>query len=117
MEIHCKIWANAKTEEKTLKLLQKVKQKLDEQLADVKIEAYPKINGFVASFVLVTENENWSDAVVETITLAQCVAYDWLVIGTIRDEFSIYSNKTTIPGIVGMEMLLFKVQKAEKEIL
>ena|SRR5688500_3516177 len=111
MKIHCKIWANAKTEEKTRKLLERVKQKIDEDLSDVKIEPYPKINGFVAGFDLVTENENWSDAVVETITLAQSVAYHWHIGGTIRDELAIYSDKTAIPGIVSMEMTLFKNTK------
>lgn len=110
MKIICKIWVNAKTTDKTVRLLKKVEEKLGKELAETIIESYPKINGFVVRFVLSIENENWNDSVLETISIAQRIGYAWQIGGRIEDEFSIYSNKASVFGVESIELTVTKTQ-------
>ena len=103
-----KIWVDAKTEEKALKLLNRVTKRMAKEVFDETIEHYPKTGGFVVCFSNRIEAEHWNDAVVETIGLSQRIGYGWHLSGNIYDDPGGWSNKANISGGDSIQWMLIK---------
>jgi hypothetical protein len=103
-----KIWVDAKTEEKALKLLNRVAKRMEKEVFDGTVEHYPKTGGFVVCFSSRIEAEHWNDAVVETIGLSQRIGHSWFLTGSIYDDPEGWSNKTNISGVDSIRWTLIK---------
>src|SRR3954453_5119780 len=70
-----KMWTEAKSEEKALRVFERVRRTLGREALDRSVEPYPKITGFVVAFWIELESQAWNDSVVEVIALGQGVGY------------------------------------------
>ena len=93
------VWTDAKTEEKALKVIDKVIVPIDAQADAVILKPYPKTGGYMACFTAALKSEAWNDAVIEAIELGQRVGYDWQLTGNILDDPGGWSNKAKISGV------------------
>ncbi len=75
-----RIWCDARTQQKALKLYNRVTSALGRDVTLRSIEPYPKINGFMINFDLPLASQTWNDAVVEVIRLGQCFAVGWQIL-------------------------------------
>ena len=106
MHLVWKIWVDAKTEKKSLRLCARIRERMGREASDMRVEPYPKTGGFVVGFVVGLESTRWNDAVVEAIALGQRVGYGWVIAGSVRDEPSGCSDRVSISGVQSMEWSL-----------
>lgn len=93
------MWVDAKTEEKALKLCDRVLQRMERAATEKSVEPYPKTGVYVVSFVIGLEHARWNDAVVETIALGQRVGHGWALSGSVEDDPGGWSNRTNVAGV------------------
>ncbi|MDB5033586.1 MAG: hypothetical protein JWQ98_827 [Chlorobi bacterium] len=103
-----KIWVNAGTPKKALKLCDAILQRMDAVVLEKMIEPYPKINGFMIMFSVRIESGTWNDAVVEAIDLGQRVGHGWLLGGFVYENANGWCNRPSVSGVVCMEWNLSK---------
>ncbi|MBV9927872.1 MAG: hypothetical protein JOZ96_22825 [Acidobacteria bacterium] len=101
-----KMWVDARTEEKALKLCERVLERMGRDASDKRAEPYPKTGGFVVSFAVGLEHAEWNDAVVEVIALGQRVAHGWALSGSIEDDPDGWSNRTSVAGVESIQWTL-----------
>jgi len=94
-----RMWVDAKTEEKSLKLCDRLLDRMKKDASEKRVEPYPKTGGFVVSFATELKSERWNDAVVEAMALGQRVGYGWQLIGSVLDGPGGWSNRTTVSGV------------------
>ena len=98
MKSKWKFWSNTKNETKTQKLLDQLSKLIPSEINDKKIEVYHK-GGFVVSFVISHNNENWNDFIIEIISYGQEIGYSWILYGDINTECGGWSDESKISGI------------------
>ncbi len=101
------LWVTTKNKEKAQRLYSKVIEQMGRAAQLCSIEPYPKIDGFVVSFKIELDSQQWNDAVVETISLGQRFAYAWHLTGEIEGSPEATSHQTNIPGVVMAAWWLF----------
>jgi hypothetical protein len=101
-----KIWVEAKSEEKALRVSERVRHLLGREAVDQDIEPDPKIAGFLVVFWVELESEVWNDCVVELIELGQRIGHEWLLCGDILADPSGWSKKPRVPGVRAIEWFL-----------
>jgi hypothetical protein len=101
-----KIWVEAKSEDKALRVSERVRGLLGREAVDQDIEPYPKIAGFLVIFWVELRSEAWNDCVVELIELGQRVGHEWILSGEILGDPSGWSNKPRVSGVKAIEWLL-----------
>ncbi|WP_165248253.1 hypothetical protein [Paludisphaera soli] len=101
-----KIWTDARSEAKTLRLFEQVRRNLDREALDRSIEPYPKLQGFVAAFWVEPEGGTWNDQVVEVIALGQRVGYGWRLSGDILTDVDGWSNESNVSGVRSIQLML-----------
>ena len=95
-----RIWCDARTEQKALKLYHCVIDAIGREATRRKIEPYPKINGYVIEFDVALASQAWNDAVVEVIELGQRFATGWQLVGSIERDPQAISNQPCVAGVV-----------------
>jgi hypothetical protein len=108
MRLNWKLWVNARSEQKALKLCERILERMEQEASEKVVEPYPKIRGFVVSFVTSLEHERWNDAVVEAIALGQRVGHGWALSGSIHEDPSGWSCRTNLAGVEAIEWLLLE---------
>lgn len=106
MRLLWKIWVNARTEEKALKLCDRILVRMEQDAAEKSAEPYPKTGGFVVSFVTELGGGRWNDAVIEAISLGQRVGHGWVLTGSVEDDPGGWSNRTSVSGVESIEWTL-----------
>ena len=101
-----KIWTEAKSEEKALRVSERVRCNLGREVLDRSVEPYPKIRGFVVAFWIELESQAWNDSVVEVIALGQRVGYQWTLSGDILTDTSGWSNEAGVSGVRSIQWML-----------
>ena len=94
-----RIWCDARTEQKALKLYHRVIDAIGGEATRPKIEPYPKINGFMIAFDVALASQAWNDAVVEVIELGQRFAIGWQLVGNIKRDSQAISNQTHVARV------------------
>jgi hypothetical protein len=102
------MWVDAKTEEKALKLCDRILKRMGRDASAKGVEPYPKTGGFVVSFAIGLEHARWNDAVIEAIALGQRVGDGWALSGSIGDDPRGWSNRTNIAGVESIEWTLVR---------
>ena len=100
-----KMWVDARTEAKALKLCDRVLERMGRSASEKRVEPYPKTGGFVVSFAVALEHARWNDAVVEAIALGQRVGYGWALSGWIEDGPAASSDRTNIAGVKSIQWM------------
>lgn len=99
MRLSWKMWVSAKTEEKALKLCERILVRMEKDAHEKSVEPYPKTGGFVVSFTTELLDVRWNDAVVEAISLGQRVGHGWALSGSVEDDPAGWSNTTNVSGV------------------
>lgn len=63
-----------------------------------KFERYPK-GGTKAILTRTVEQTNWSDAVFETLNLAQAFGRSWTIMGAVEDELVLVGDSFAVSGV------------------
>jgi hypothetical protein len=100
------MWTEAKSEEKALRVFERVRHNLGREALDRSVEPYPKIAGFVVAFWIELESQAWNDSVVEVIALGQRVGYQWTLSGDILTDTDGWSNKPSVSGVSSIQWML-----------
>lgn len=100
MHTFWRIWCDARTQQKAIKLYNRVIDALGCEAMLRSIKPYPKINGFVIDFELPLTSQTWNDAVMEAIQLGQCFAAGWQLSGNIAKDPDASSNQSSVSGVV-----------------
>jgi hypothetical protein len=108
MRLLWKMWVDARTEAKALKLCERILERMGRGAPERSVEPYPKTGGFVVSFAVGLERARWNDAVVEAIALGQRVAHGWTLSGWIEDSPAASSNQTSVAGVKSIQWTLVK---------
>lgn len=108
MRLLWKMWVDARTEEKALKLCDRILKRMEKDSSERRAEPYPKTGGYVVSFTTDLEHARWNDAVVEAIALGQRVGHGWTLSGSVEDNVSGWSNRTNIAGVESIEWSLIR---------
>lgn len=98
MQSHWRIFTDTKTPEKALKLITKLKTRLDREPADVRVEPYHK-GGHVVSLDLSHDAERWNDVVVDILTCAQTIGFGWSLSAFVQEEIELTTTHTSVAGI------------------
>src|ERR1044072_1011888 len=106
MRLIWKMWVDARTEEKAVKLCDRVLEGMGKDTTEKVVEPYPKTNGFVVSFATSLESERWTDLGVEAIALGQRVGHGWVLSGSIHYAPHGGSSRTNIAGVESIEWFL-----------
>jgi hypothetical protein len=93
-----KVWTEARSEDKALRVFERVRRILGREALDRTVEPYPKITGFVVAFWVELESQAWNDSVVELIGLGQRVGHGWILSGDILVDPSGWSNEPSVSG-------------------
>jgi hypothetical protein len=101
-----KMWTEAKSEEKVLRVFERVRRNLGREALDLSIEPYPKITGFVVAFWIELESQTWNDSVVEVIALGQRVGRQWTLSGDILTDTDGWSNESSVSGVRSIQWML-----------
>jgi hypothetical protein len=101
-----KIWVEAKSEEKALRVSERVRRTLGRDVVDQSIEPDPKTTGFLVAFAVELGSAAWNDCVVELIELGQRVGYGWILTGDILSDPSGWSNEPGVSGVKSIEWIL-----------
>lgn len=101
-----KLWVEAKSEDKALRLFERVRHVLGREAVDQGVEPYPEIRGFLVVFKVELESEAWNDCVVELIELGQRVGYGWILSGEVLSDPSSWSDKPRVSGVKAFEWIL-----------
>ena len=101
-----KMWTEAKSEEKALRVFERVRGNLGREALDRGVEPYPKIMGFVVAFWIELESQAWNDSVVEVIALGQRVGYQWTLSGDILTGTDGWSNESNVSGVRSIQWML-----------
>jgi hypothetical protein len=104
MKAHWKIWTLATTEEKALRVVNRVAAQLGHPIQELAVEPYHS-GGFVAVFVTLHSGPKWSDFVFEVIELAQRIGYSWTLTGDVRQQLDGFSNKPASPGVTSAQFI------------
>lgn len=99
-----KVFTDANSENKAEKVSKKFIAKLGVECALDKIEPYA--TGFVCTFSSVMNTSNWSECVLDSLTLAQKVGRAWVLSGAIEDELDIWSNAPSVMGVNNIQLLV-----------
>lgn len=100
-----KMWTEARTEAKALRVFERARQAIGREATDRHIEPYPKIEGFVVTFRVELESQAWNDSAVELIELGQRVGYGWILCGNILADPSGWSNDSSVPGVKSIQWI------------
>jgi hypothetical protein len=101
-----KIWIEAKSEQKALRVSEQVRRILGRETEGQDIEPYPKISGFLVRFCVELGGEAWNNCVIEVIEMGQRVGHEWILSGDIGNDPSGWSNQPSIPGVKAIEWIL-----------
>jgi hypothetical protein len=101
-----KMWTEAKSEEKALRVFERVRRNLGREALDRTVEPYPKITGFVVAFWIELESQAWNDSVVEVIALGQRVGHQWTLSGDILTDMDGWSNESSVSGVRSIQWML-----------
>jgi hypothetical protein len=101
-----KIWIGAKSEDRALRVSERVQEALGRVAVGHGIEPYPKIGGFLVRFEVELGSERWNDCVVEVVEMGQRVGHAWILSGDVRDDPSGWSNRPRIAGVQAIEWSL-----------
>lgn len=102
MKAHWKIFVEAKTEQKTEKVIQQLFNRLflDQKSAPIiKADLLPPCTSSLPV-------ADWPEAVVTTLQKAQRVGRSWILTGDITEGLDAWSNDALISGISNLEVLL-----------
>jgi hypothetical protein len=105
MRLLWRMWVDAGTEAKALKLCDRVLERMERSASGIRVEPYPKTGGFVVSFAVALEHARWNDAVVEAIALGQRVGHGWVLSGWIEDGPAASSNVTNVAGVKSIQWM------------
>ena len=104
MKSFWKFWCDAKNNKNASNLLQQVKRELAVGVSEEKVDAYHK-GGFVVSFCVDHDVNQWNDFVVEVIAFGQRVGYGWSLSGDINQQVDGWSNESRISGIQSIQWM------------
>lgn len=100
------MWVSTGTEEKALKLCDRVLGRMRKDAHEKSVEPYTKTGGFVVSFTTELVDGRWNDAVVEAISLGQRVGDGWTLSGGVEDDPACWSDRTNVSGVEAIEWSL-----------
>ncbi|MES9980562.1 MAG: hypothetical protein ABW107_17660, partial [Candidatus Thiodiazotropha sp. 6PLUC5] len=89
--MYWKVFTEANTPEKAKKVLKRVVDKMAVTHSNESVEPYHK-GGFVCTFEITSNAQNWSEVVIESLSLAQRVGRGWVLYGNIENEIDAWSN-------------------------
>lgn len=98
MNIIWKIFTPANTAKKAGTVLNKVIDALEIKYDLPNIEPYHK-GGYVCSFVIEEESNNWAEIVYKTLQQAQIIGRSFSITGNINKELDLWSNESLIVGV------------------
>jgi hypothetical protein len=101
-----RIWVEAKSEDKALRMFERVRRILDRDAVDQSVEPYPKSTGFLVVFWVELRSKTWNDCVVELIELGQRVGHAWVLSGDILGDPSGWSNEPRVSGVKSIQWVL-----------
>jgi hypothetical protein len=106
MRAHWKIWTNATTEQKALRVANRVAKKLAYPVQELAVEPYSK-GGYLATFVTSHPAVKWSEFIFEVIELAQRIGRFWTLCGDVRDQLDGWSNESCLSGVTSAQVLIY----------
>lgn len=101
-----KMWTEAKSQEKALRVFERVRGRLDREALDRTVDPYPKIMGFVVAYWIEMESQSWNDSVVEVIGLGQRVGYQWALSGNVLTDMDGWSNESSVSGVRSIQWMM-----------
>ena len=101
-----KIWVEAKSEDKALRISERVRRALGGEVVGQSVEPDPKTTGFLVAFWVDLGSEAWNDGVVEVIELGQRVGHGWILSGDVLGDPSGWSNEPRVSGVKAVEWSL-----------
>lgn len=92
------IYCDAKTEKNARVLLSRFIDQIRHDTQGSTVSSYHK-GGHVFAFETVLSSAGWSEAVVDTLELAQRVGRHWTLTGSIFEELAGESSESSVPGV------------------
>lgn len=97
------IFTDTSSTDKAVKVCNAVKKKIPYPQSDTVVADYPK-GGHRCTFTTDAPAGDAASQVVAVISTAQQLGYGWSLYGDIEEEFSLWSNQSSLPGITAIEI-------------
>ncbi len=105
MNMYWKLFIDAKSLKNTEVVFNRVINILSVKFTNLTIEPYHK-GGFTCSFLTSNNSDQWSETVINSLSLAQKIGRDWILLENIRIELNAWSNKPSIPGVQNIQLIV-----------
>lgn len=98
MQSHWRVFTNANTPEKALRLLNRLQGRLGREPSRVQAQPYHK-GGHVVTFMLTHDSAEWSDTVLDVLACAQSVGRIWTLHPPIQHEVDLVTTEAPVAGV------------------
>ena len=104
-----KLFLDAKSKERSTKILNKVSNLLKRDIRNEKVESSSETGGYVVMFEVNMESSRWNDGLVEVIELGQKIGDGWTLSGSVKKDPQGWSNRPSrVAGVISISWLLLK---------
>ena len=103
MNLTWTIFVDCNSEPSAAKVATRLFQRAGIAVPMFSIESYHK-GGFKVMARTLSPSVSWSEFVVNSLSLAQSVARQWILSGCITSELDAWSNSPAVPGVVALHL-------------